>query len=132
MLAGLFFALKPYFNGLEALKEDPEMVFSDLNTLLIFMGLSISFSSLQDTTKTQNKLSQRIWENPVKGKIAIVVICGIIAFNLLYGLTGYFITEKGIIKDLSLGAIVLGLGMFGMLKAAVEMFENHRKDKRKS
>jgi len=48
---------------------------------------------------------------------------------LILGLIGYLISGNGILKDLSIGFIVFGLGMFGLLKAAVEMFENHRKDK---
>jgi len=125
----MFFAFKPYISGLEEVKENPDLMFKYLNSVLIFMGLAISFSSLQDTSKTQNKLSKKIWESPAKGKIMIILMCCMILFMLIYGLIGYFVAEKGMIKDLSIGTIVLGLGMFGLLKAAVEMFENHRLDK---
>jgi hypothetical protein len=46
------------------------------------------------------------------------------------GLTGFFYTNDGILKDISVGIIVLSLGMFGFIKAAIEMFENHRLDKK--
>ncbi len=128
LLTGLFFAIKPYLLGMEHLKANPDSVFESFNSVLIFLGLGISFSSLQDTTKTQNKVSKRIWENPLKGKIMIVFMCFMILSFLVLGFTGYFIIEDGILKDLSIGIIVLGLGMFGILKAAIEMFENHRKD----
>lgn len=129
MLVALYFSFIPYLSGLEKLREDPTLLFDNLNSALIFMGLGISFSSLQDTTKTQNKLSLNIWQNPKKGKIAIILMCMMILLFLLFGLIGYFSSEKGVLKDMSVGIIVLALGMFGFLKSAIEMFENHRKDK---
>ena len=47
---------------------------------------------------------------------------------LLYGMVGYFTVEEGTAKDLSIGAIMLSLGTFGLLKTAMEMFANHRRD----
>jgi len=129
MLVALYFSFIPYLSGLEKLRENPTLLFDNLNSALIFMGLGISFSSLQDTTKTQNKLSLNIWQNPKKGKIAIILMCMMILLFLLFGLIGYFSSEKGVLKDMSVGIIVLALGMFGFLKSAIEMFENHRKDK---
>lgn len=129
MLLALYFAFKPYFFGFDQLKEKPELVFENLNSLLIFMGLAVSFSSLQDTTKTQNKFSEKIWRSPKKGKIMIGVISAMIIYFLFLGLTGYYFKENGPLKDLSMGIIVFALGMFGFLKTAIEMFENHRLDK---
>ena len=73
----MYFAFKPYLYGLDYLKDNPEVMFDNLNSVLIFMGLGISFSSLQDTSKTQNELSKKIWQNPRKGKIAIIIIIGL-------------------------------------------------------
>lgn len=129
MLIALYFSVIPYLSGLEALKENPGLLFDNLNKALIFMGLGISFSSLQDTSKTQNKVSLNVWQSPKKGKIAIILMCMMILLFLLLGLIGYFGSEKGVLKDMSVGIIVLALGMFGFLKSAIEMFENHRKDK---
>jgi len=129
MLVGGYFVFKPHFIDSELIRENPDLVFGNLNSALIFMGLAISFSSLQDTTKTQNKLSKRIWEDPLKGKITIILMGCMILLILVYGLIGFFVAQDGMIKNLAIGAIVLSLGMFGFLKAAMEMFENHRKDK---
>jgi hypothetical protein len=120
--------IAPYFHGIAALKENPGLIFSNFNLGFMFMGLGISFSSLQDTTKTQNKFSLKIWESPKKGKIAIILMSLMIILFLTCGLIGYVFAEQGGLKEMSVGAIVLSLGMFGFLKAAVEMFENHRKD----
>jgi uncharacterized membrane protein len=129
MLIALYLMLSPYLSGIEKLIDNPDLIFKNLNSVLIFMGLGTSFSSLQDTTKTQNEFSKKIWENPKKGRIIIIIMCLTILFLLILGLTGYFNTNDGILKDLSVGIIVFSLGMFGFLKAAIEMFENHRKDK---
>ena len=129
ILIGLYFAFKPYLLGVEQLKENPNVIFQSLNSLLIFMGLGVSFSSLQDTTKTQNKFSEKIWKNPRSGKIMIGVISIQILSLLIFGLIGHYYGKEGILKELSIGIIVLGLGMFGFLKAIIEMFENHRIDK---
>ena len=48
---------------------------------------------------------------------------------LIFGLIGYFNSVEITLKDLSVGLIVLSLGMFGFLKAVIKMFENHRIDK---
>ncbi|MEQ9101170.1 hypothetical protein [Imperialibacter sp.] len=50
---------------------------------------------------------------------------------LAFGMFGYFASENDIIKELAFGVVVLGIGLIGMLKAAIEMFENHRKDKQR-
>lgn len=130
MIVALYFAFSPYLGGFAALKQNPGLFFESLNSALIFMGLGISFSSLQDTTKTQNTFSLKVWQSPKKGKITIIAMCLMILGLLLLGLTGYFNADTGLLKDISVGAIVLSLGMFGFLKAAMEMFENHRQDKK--
>lgn len=122
MLFALYFAAKPYFN-------DFAIDFGDLNNVLIFMGLGISFSSLQDTSKTQNSFSRTIWEDPRKGKLFLILISFLVSFILIMGILGYFSSNDSKLKELSIGLIVLGIGMIGFLKASIEMFENHRKDK---
>lgn len=129
ILTALYFAIKPYILGLENFFKNPDLMYETFNSMLIFMGLGVSFSSLQDTTKTQNKFSEKIWKNPRKGKIMIAVTGVFILSLLIFGLIGYYFTKSGILNEIAIGAIILGLGMFGFLKAAIEMFENHRIDK---
>lgn len=132
MLVAMFFALSPYFEGIENFQKNPDRIIQNINSLLIFMGLAISFSSLQDTTKTQNKFSRKIWQSPKKGKIFLAFISIIILLLLIIGLIGYFASEVNFLKEISIGIIVFGLGMFGLLKSAIEMFDNHRIDKKNS
>jgi hypothetical protein len=123
MLIGMYFALKPVLYGYDS-------IWKDYNTWLIFSGLGISFSTLQDTTKTQNTISRRVWENPGYGKVALGAIAATALLFIITGVLTFLGTEESVLKELSLGMMVFGIGMIGMLKAAIEMFENHRADKK--
>ncbi|WP_225586917.1 hypothetical protein [Algoriphagus sp. Y33] len=127
MLLALFYACKPYFYGFEYLKDHFDLLLMDYNNVLIFMGFGISLSTLQDTSKTQNNFSKRIWENPKKGRLAIILITCLTFTVLAFGVFGYFFSPSENLKELSFGIIVLGIGLVGFLKAAIEVFENHRR-----
>jgi len=102
----------------------------DFNTGLVFLGLGMSFSTLQDTTKTQNKLSRKIYERPMYSRwFFIMLVVQIIVFT---GLGIYGLFSDGHIKDLSFGFIALGIGVIGMLKSAIEMAEYVQKEKTNS
>jgi protein-S-isoprenylcysteine O-methyltransferase Ste14 len=98
----------------------------DFNTMLIFMGLGISFSTLQDTQKTQNEFSKRVWQSPKKSRRMLIMLSISIVFIFSFGIFAYFFTANEKIKELSFGVIVFGVGLMGLLKAAIEMAENHR------
>lgn len=59
----------------------------------------------------------------------LIVIMITISLIMAYGIFGYFISDNPMIQEASFGAIVLSIGLMEMLKAALEMFENHRRDK---
>ncbi|SMG52079.1 hypothetical protein SAMN05661096_03857 [Marivirga sericea] len=130
MLTALFFALKPYFHGFDYMVEHYMLMLEDFNKMLIFMGLGISFSTLQDTTKTQNKFSQKIWEDPKKGKIVLYVMLFMVLLLITFGCSAYFFMPNEAFQELSIGSIVLGIGFIGFLKTGFEVFENHRLDKK--
>lgn len=102
---------------------------ADLNNVLILVGVALSLSTLQDTSTTQNNISKRIWESPAKGKITLTMI-SIFAFLMITaGLSALYLSESPALEAVAVGITVLGIGMIGMLKSAIEMFENHRLDK---
>lgn len=102
-----------------------ETVWEDLNNGLVLIGLGISFSTLQDPTKTQNKLSRIVYENPKYAKCFIIYLV-IMTFGFLgFGLYGWFFSENENTKEISFGFIVLAIGLIGMLKVALEMAEHH-------
>lgn len=124
----LVYSLYHYYLFFISLLEK-QIEWGELNNVLVFVGISFSLSTLQDTTKTQNKLSKNIWEHPVKGKVALTIISFMAVGFIVYGLVGFLSSDTDVHKELSFGLIVLGIGLIGLLKAAIEMFENHRKDK---
>ncbi|MET0655203.1 MAG: hypothetical protein ABWX93_06970 [Pseudoxanthomonas sp.] len=119
LLVAMGYVAYPYFAGFDRF-------WPSLNSALIFSGLAISFSTLQDTTKTQNNFSKRIWQDPRKGMIALAVISATTLAFLVLGMFGLFLARDGILKEVSFGVLMLGLGYFGLLKSAIEMHENHR------
>lgn len=132
LLLAAYFAFKPYTYMFEEGFNHKDRIISDINSVLIFLSIGISFSTLQDTTKTQNNFSLRIWQNPKKGKIAIVYIAVLTFSVLIFGLSLFLFANKQLLKDLSVGIISLGIGLIGFLKAAIEIFNNHRLDKKKN
>ena len=126
MIIALYFIVQLYLKGISTL--DNETKISSLNYTLIFMGLGVSFSSLQDPKKTQNEFSKKIWQSPKKGSIMIILMCLLAVFFILLGLWGLFATDHRL-HELSMGLVVFGIGLIGMIKVALEMFENHRLDK---
>lgn len=119
MAVGLLYAIKPLLNELVT-------IWSDYNMALVFYGLSLSMATLQDTTKSQNKMSQRIWENPRKSKLLLLYIAGMAGIFLLVGVTGAVQGQFRIWNELSFGLISLGVGFLGILKSGMEMAENHQ------
>lgn len=125
----IYFSIKPYLNGFDDIENKLDLILESINNMLMFIGLAISFATLQDTNKLSIKFEKQIWENPKKGKRFILIITLSTLLALAFGIFGYFITNHKMINDLSIGAIVLGIGLLGFLKTALEVFENHRKDK---
>ncbi|WP_158848133.1 hypothetical protein [Algibacter sp. L1A34] len=121
LIGGMYFTFKLNSSEFNFLKA--------LNNMLIFLGLAISFASLQDTNKVSIKFEKKLWENPKFGKIFIRYLTISTLLVLAFGVFGYFISENQNIKEVSFGIIIFGVGLIGMLKTGMEIFENHRKDK---
>ena len=121
MLIALGYTLVPYFIGFDTF-------WTSVNKALIFAGLGISFSTLQDTSKTQNNFSKKIWQDPKKGKRALIVIALTALALLCFGMYGFLTAREGIAKEVGFGILMLGISYIGLLKAAIEMHERHRID----
>lgn len=100
--------------------------FPDINKGLMYLGLGVSFSTLQDTTKTQNSISRRVFENPRYAQRFIVIVSVLVGLFVAIGLFGTLISNNSILNELAIGCLGLGIGMMGMLKAVIEMAEHHR------
>jgi hypothetical protein len=120
MLIGLYFVLNPYFNSFQSIWEDS-------NYTLVFFGLGISMSTLQDTTKSQNNLSTRVWENPKYAKAFLLYLAILTLLVTSIGIYCLFWVKNPNLKSLSFGIIAMGISLIGLLKSAIEMAENHQK-----
>ncbi len=100
------------------------------NLVLLYGGVAIGLSSLQDPSKTQNKISQRVWENPAKGRLLLWVLALEAFVPIILGLVGASLAKDTAVSQLALGLVAFGLGMIGLLKTAIEMREHHRSDRR--
>jgi hypothetical protein len=121
MITALFYTLKPYL-------DDVPIDFENLNNALVFVGLGISLSTLQDTSKTHNKLFKLIRKNQKSGK-RIIIIMSVITFLILaLGIFGIFFSGNHMLNELYFGLILLGVGFIGFLKSATEVIENLKLD----
>jgi small-conductance mechanosensitive channel len=122
LVAAMFFSIKPYIVGFDTVLEN-------FNYTFTFAGLAISLSTLQDTSKTQNEFSKKIWEHPKKGKMVLIFLSAFTLFLIVLGTFGILGTHNQILQHMGFGILIFGIGMVGLLKTAIEMFENHRVDK---
>ncbi|WP_318640245.1 hypothetical protein [Flavobacterium ardleyense] len=123
MLISGYYIVQPYIVGFDTIWEN-------YNLALLFMGIAISLSTLQDTTKMQNEMSRKIWEDPKKGKRMLIALA-LLAFGCIaIGIFGASVSTNKALKELSYGIIVLGIGLIGMLNTAMDLFDNHRLDKK--
>ena len=104
-----------------------DLLWEDINIGLVFMGLGISLSTLQDTRKTQHKLSKKIFENVKYSRIFLTVLGLQILFFITLGMIGVFGSTNPVLTNLAFGFISIGIGMVGMLKSAIEIADNHQK-----
>lgn len=119
LLVALGYMVYPYLAGFDKF-------WPTVNNGLIFAGLAVGFSTLQDTTRTQNNFSKKVWQDPRKGMFALGVIGGTTLLFLVLGMYGLYVAKPGILKEVSFGTLTLGLSYVGLLKAAIEMHEHHR------
>lgn len=120
-----YYVIQPYINGF----GDLDQLLKDYQNVLVYMGLAISFSTLQDTSKTQNNFSKKVWENPKWAKRFIIYLTILMLTCLVLGVVGMYAAADSALEELAFGLIVFGIGMLGMLKTGIEMFAKHRKDK---
>lgn len=126
----LFIGVALYFDVLFVWGAFNQVLDWDLiNSMLVYMGIAISFSTLQVTKKTQNALSLRVWQNPTQGRFFLAVLGLSTLTFMVLGLVGMTLVQESVIKEVAFGMVVLGIGMLGMTKAASEMFEHHRLDR---
>lgn len=104
-------------------------IYDDWNYALLYAGVGIGLSSLQDPAKTQNEMSKKVWQDPRKGRWMLILLAAYALGAMALGLLGAYLADTTIMNQLSLGLVAFGLGMVGLLKTAIEMREHHRVDR---
>jgi hypothetical protein len=129
MLVALGYAIKSVIAMASVGDAGWASAYADWNYILLYAGIGIGLSSLQDPRKTQNELSRKVWQDPVKGRWMLGLLA-VYAFGAMAaGLAGAYLADTTIVSQLSLGLLAFGLGMLGLLKMAIQMREHHRLDR---
>jgi len=126
LLLGLFYCCRPFLTDFFGVMANFDAYLIELNKAFVFLGLGVSLSTLQDTTKVQNKPSQWVYNSPRKTSIFLGLMTVLILLFLILGIIGMFGSNK-YLQELSFGFISLGVGYVGLLKAAIEMADYQRK-----
>lgn len=129
MLVALGYALKSALAMSYVGNEGWDILFDDWNYALLYAGVGVGLSSLQDPTKTQNKVSRKVWQDPRAGRWMLALLAVYAIGAMLIGLVGAYRATDTMMNQLSLGLVAFGLGMLGLLKTAIEMREHHRLDR---
>lgn len=132
----MYFAFKPYIHGIEQAFSDLEPVFQSLNTMLILLGLSISFASLQDTKKTNFKFEKKLLSTPKYTKTVIIAVLIVTLLMFIYGILAFLIKDNenvseitNLLSEMAVGCIVMGIGLIAYMKFIIEVIENHQPNK---
>jgi len=123
LLVAFGYAARPLFNGMDGMLDA-------YNSALLYAGVGVGMSSLQDPRKTQNTMSRKVWEDPRKGGVMLWVLAIQALLPIVLGLLGAALARSTALAQLALGLVAFGLGMIGLLKTAIEMREHHRLDKK--
>ena len=119
MLLALAYCAKPFFTGLDGMLED-------FNRALLYAGICIGLSSMQDPTRMQNEVSRKVWQDPKKGRQMLWYIALMAFATISGGIVGVNVAPSRALGEVAMGLLSLGLGLLGMLRTAIEMFEHHR------
>jgi hypothetical protein len=122
LLAAAAYAARPLATG-------SAHAFDDWNYALLYAGVGIGLSSLQDPMRTQNAISHRVWEHQRHGRWMLWLLAAEAFVPIVFGLVGAYLSRTTAPNQPSLGLVAFGLGMIGLLKIAMAMFEHHRIDR---
>ena len=128
LLVAVGYAMKAAWSISTAAADGWSPVFDDANYVLLYAGVGIGLSSLQDPARTQNEV-RRVWQDPRKGRWMLALLAFYALGAMVGGLAGAYLADSTVVNQLSLGLVAFGLGMVSLLKTAIEMREHHRLDK---
>lgn len=128
VLKAFFLLVKPLLKGFDYISSNPEYLFNSYSNALMFFGVALSFSALQDPTQPTLRFEKRIWQNPKKAKVSLSITLITTFFFFASGLLG-FIMSGSSQREFAFASIVLAIGLLGYLKFQIEVFEMHKEEK---
>lgn len=129
VLIAFFYLVKPLFKGFGYLSAHPDFLFNAHSKALVLFGVTLSFSALQDTSRTSLRFEKKIWRSPKKAKRMLLITLTTAFLFFASGLWGFFATES-FKKEFAYGSVVLAVGILGYLKFQLDIFDTHKKDGR--
>ncbi|GAA4277837.1 hypothetical protein [Aquimarina mytili] len=123
LIIALYYCYKPII-------FESEDFASDYNFGLLFLGIGLSFTSLADIKK-RTKLGDRIFGKPKNAKRWIIYLSILIVIIFTLGIFTMFFTKHQELKDISVGLLVLGIGIIGLLRMNLEIIKTYQEDWKK-
>ncbi|MEL7119732.1 MAG: hypothetical protein AAFO07_09835 [Bacteroidota bacterium] len=117
ILIGLYYCYRPIL-------FDNSSFFQDINVGLIFIGLGIGLDSLKDSGKL-NWLDKKVFYKPKIAKFYFIIFGLMILIIIFIGIKNYLSADDNKLKELSIGFIVIGIGLIGSLKSGIETTKNY-------
>lgn len=117
LIIGLGYSFKKYFI------ENSDK-WADMNMSLLFFGIGLSFAGFADVKKIGG-WSKKIMRHPRMSKLFIFYSI-LLSFGLMAtGFYAMFQIKNSAFKEVSIGLIVLGIGVISLIKMSVELMESN-------
>ena len=121
LIIGLYYFYKPLFSKSSNFLEN-------YNYGLIFFGIALGLDSLKDYGKL-TWLDKKVYHKPKIAKYYFGLFGLAILSIIIFGIIGYFSTEQSILKELSIGFIIFGIGTIGVLKSGIQATKDYMENK---
>lgn len=125
LIAALYYSYKPIIIGIDSF-EKAELI-ANYNLVLLFFGIAFSFTSLADITK-RTKLGDKIFGKPKNAKRWLIYVCALILITFALAIYTLFFPADEMLKELSIGLFVFGIGIVGLLRMNLEIIKTYQSE----
>lgn len=125
LLAALYYSYKPLIIGVDSF-EKAEII-ANYNLVLLFFGIAFSFTSLADISK-RTKLGDKVFGKPKNAKRWLIYICSLIFITFALAIYTMFFPADEMLKELSIGLFVFGIGIIGLLRMNLEVIKTYQSE----
>lgn len=112
VLIAFYLLIKPLFKGFDYISSNPEYLFNSYSNALMFFGVALSFSALQDPARPTLRFEKKIWQNLQKAKVFLSITLIIAFIFFASGFLG-FIMSGSSQREFAFASVVLAIGLLG-------------------